>query len=140
MNPLDVLAALLVLFGVVNAYFLWQVGRLHWDVSPRSPLVLAMLVVAAAVYVMGAYFTLLSLRYLLDVPGTLPFGGIGLALVILMIEVLPAFIWWQVRRFIGVGQDRDQVRDDARDEGRDSVRDPARDNARDVEHDATNGP
>lgn len=131
---LNIIAALLIIMAVANVYFLWHNYRLHHSVSPRSPLLFALFGVAVVVWTVGVYIAFIAVRVLLSLPA-LPFQGIGLGIAILILEFLPAFIWYQMRRFVTGDQDRDKVRDEARDTGRDYVRDPARDAARDAEHD-----
>ena len=137
---IEIICWALIVMAVVNLYFVWHGWLLNLSVDPRSPVLRALFWVKFSLWLMSVYFAVVSARFLAGVEPVLPFGGIGLALIVLYVLTVPAVIHSQMRHFISADVDRDQVRDDARDEGRDSVRDPARDLARDVEHDATNGP
>lgn len=134
MDLIKVISVLLVVMGVVNLYFVWHGYRIFAAVRPPSPVLAAILGVNAAIWLISAFIGYIALRLLLDLP-PLPFGGIGVAIAILVVELLPFFIWFQIRRFVDEDRARDTVRDDARDLGRDEIRDPARDLARDTEHD-----
>lgn len=100
MDPLKVIAGLLVLLAVVNVYFLVDALRIHRAVDPRSPLLWALAGVALAVWLVGAYIAFIAARLLLNLP-PLPFNGIGVGAAILVLELLPGFIRFQMRHFLG---------------------------------------
>ena len=131
---LNIIAALLVALTVVNIYFVWHGGRLYFSVNPRSPILLALFGVKVVIWLVGGYISIISLRVLLAKP-PLPFSGIGLGLVVLIMFLLPAFIWSQMLRAVKYDADKDNARNAARDEGRDEGRDAPRDAARDLAHD-----
>lgn len=133
-EALRLIAALLVVMAVVNVYFVIDGSRWYRAVSPRSPLLFALLGVKVTVWLAGMFIAFVAGRTLIGLP-PLPLGGIGVGIVIIALELLPAFIWFQMRRSTRETANRDQVRDDARDEGRDLVRDPARDSGRDAVRD-----
>lgn len=138
-EAIKVIAALLVAMGVANLYFVRDGYRWYVAVRPRSPLLFALLGVKVTVWLVGAFIGWIALRLLLELP-PLPFGGVGVGIAILVLELLPFFIWFQMRTFVAEDRARDIVRDDARDLARDEVRDPARDLVRDADKDAGNEP
>jgi hypothetical protein len=134
MSVVDAIAWAIIVVAIGNLYFLIGAYRIYRSVLPPSPLLFALLGVGAVVWLVGMWVALMSARYVADLP-PLPLGGVGLGLGLLALMGLPAFIWWQVRKFISSDADRNLVRDAARDSGRDEIRDEARDIARDAERD-----
>lgn len=124
---IDAIAVVLVLAAIGNAYFVRDEVRWFRSVSPRSPVLLALLGVTVVVWGFGIYFAIVAARYLADLPDVFPFGGVGLGVVILIIELLPLFIWTQMRLFIRYDADRNDARDAARDASRDPIRDEEHD-------------
>jgi hypothetical protein len=139
---LKVLATMLIAMSIINTYFVWHGMKLYRRVRPRSPVLFAMFGVKFTVWAVGLYIAFIAYRVLADAP-PLPFDGVGLGLVVLTLFLLPAFIWYQMRKFTRMDLARDAARDSdrdiGRDEGRDPIRDSARDVARDAEKDAENG-
>ena len=131
---LRIIAALLVAMTIVNVYFVWHGGRLYFSVHPHSPILFALFGVKVIIWLVGGYVSLIALRILLDEPA-LPYSGLGLGIVVLVIFLLPAFIWSQMLRAVKYDADKDDARNAARDEGRDEGRDAPRDAARDLAHD-----
>lgn len=96
----DVIAWMLVVAAVGNGWFVRDGWRWFRSVVPRSPILFALLGVKVVVWAFGIYFAIVAARYLADLPDVFPFGGIGLGVVVIIIELLPLFIWTQMRRFI----------------------------------------
>lgn len=141
-DAIRLIALLLVVLAVVNVYFVRDALRWYRSVLPPSPLLFALLGVKITIWLMGLFIGFIAFRLLVGWT-PLPFGGLGVGLAVIALELLPVFIWFQMRRATREMTDRDQERDDTRDEvrdpardtGRDAVRDPARDAARDLERD-----
>lgn len=102
MTALDVIAALLVAMAVVNLYFVWHGYRMNATVHPRSSVLRALFGVNLTVWLVGAFIGLVALRTLLNLP-PLPFDGLGVGIAILILELLPAYIWLQMRHFVEDG-------------------------------------
>jgi hypothetical protein len=120
----------------INGYIVWHGWTLNASVTPRSPMLRALLWTKFSVWVLNLYLAVIGYRFLNGVDPVLPFGGVGLALMFLFLLAAPLVIHSQMRNFIADELDRHTTRDLGRDEGRDPVRDDARDIARDAEHDA----
>jgi hypothetical protein len=103
---LNTILAGLIAMGLLNAYFLWFSFKLYRAVHPRSPILLALAGVSTMVWLIGVYIAVIAGRTLLGLP-PLPFAGIGVGIGILLLEALPAFIWWQMRRFVSDDHDRE---------------------------------
>lgn len=131
---LDVLAAIIIGTAVVNLYFVGHGAKLYFSSSRRSPILLAFLVVKVAVWLAGCFAGLVAWRVLFDLE-PLPFGGLLLGGILVVIGFLPAFIHLTMRRVAGFEEARDTARDTDRDAGRDPARDAVRDPARDAERD-----
>lgn len=130
----DVIAWTIIVVAAVNLYFLVSAYQTYRSVNPPSPILFALLGVGAVVWLVGVWIALISARYLADLP-PLPLGGLGFGIGLLLLMSLPAFIWWQVRKFTNQVEDRNQTRDAERDIARDIERDTARDIDRDVTRD-----
>ncbi len=138
MNELTVILViswLLIIMVPVNAYVVWHGWILNRSVTPRSPVLRALLWTKFSIWMLNLYFALIGYRVLTGSEPVLPFGGIALGVVIMFILTVPLVIHSQMRRFIFDEQERTDVRNLARDVGRDGIRDEARDIARDAEHD-----
>ena len=129
---LQVLAGVLVLLGLVNVYFVFHSLRLYLAVQPPSPLLRAVFGVKLAIWAIGVYVGIVAFRFLLALP-PLPFNGVGLGLAILVLELLPFFIWTQIHSFVTEQDLRNKARDRKRDAARDPVRDAAHDEAAEVD-------
>ena len=127
---------LLIVMVPVNGYVVWHGWVLNGSVTPRSPVLRAMLWTKFSIWLLNIYFAVIGYRVLTGSEPVLPFGGLGLGVVILFILTVPTVIHSQIRQFVNDEQDRTDVRDEARDAGRDEIRDEARDIARDAEQDA----
>ncbi len=139
MSEQDIINALawaLILMAPINAYIVWHGWTLNRSVTPRSPVLRALLWVKFSIWCMSLYFALIGYRLLADIEPVLPFGGLGMGAVILFVLTVPIVIHSQMRRFVSDEQNRTDIRNLARDAGRDEIRDPARDLARDAEQDA----
>ncbi len=132
---LSALCWALILMVPVNTYILWHGWSLNRSVTPRSPVLRALLWTKFSMWVLTLYFALIGYRFLNGIEPALPFGGMGLGGVILFCLLSPTVIHSQMRRFVDDEQERTDVRNLARDTGRDGIRDEARDIARDAEHD-----
>jgi hypothetical protein len=108
---LRVVVALLVVLGVGNLYFLFSSIRTYRSVLPPSPLLFALAGVGVVVGLVGLFIAWVAGRTLLNLP-PLPLNGIGVGIGILLLEALPAFIWWQLRRFSSE-QDANGAKDDS---------------------------
>jgi hypothetical protein len=135
-SVVNVIAWLLIIMAVVNVFFVVQATRLHRAVHPRSPVLGALWWVAVSIWLLSVYFAVVAVRYLADISPALPFGGIGLGVVVIFVLTVPAVIYVQMRQFLDTDETRHDARDAGRDEGRDPIRDEARDEARDIERDA----
>ena len=138
MNEQTIIAAiswLLILMAPVNGYVVWHGWLLNGSVTPRSPVLRALLWTKFSIWLLNIYFAVIGYRVLTGSEPVLPFGGLGLGVVILFILTVPLVIHSQMRRFLADEQERTDVRNLARDEGRDGIRDEARDTARDAEQD-----
>ena len=138
MNEQTIIAAiswLLILMVPVNGYVVWHGWLLNGSVTPRSPVLRALLWTKFSIWMLNLYFALIGYRFLNGIEPALPFGGMGLGGVILFCLLSPTVIHSQMRRFVDDEQERTDVRNLARDVGRDGIRDEARDAARDAEHD-----
>jgi hypothetical protein len=133
---LNAIGAMLILMVPVNAYIVWHGWALNRSVTPRSPVLRALLWVKFSVWLLNLYFALIGYRHLNHLDPLVPFGGWLLGVVILFVLLVPLVVHSQMKRFIGDERDRADIRNLARDTGRDEIRDPARDVARDAEHDA----
>jgi len=135
-NIILVISWLLIVMVPVNAYVVWHGWLLNGSVAPRSPVLRALLWTKFSIWLLNIYFAMIGYRVLTGSEPVLPFGGLGLGVVILFILTVPLVIHSQMRRFLADEQERTDVRNLARDTGRDEIRDPARDTARDAEQDA----
>ena len=90
-----VLAWLLVLMPVVNVVFVVDSVQ-RWR-RIGGPLLYAFVLVKVIIWGMAVFVGLVSLRYLVGLPG-LPANGIGLAVVLLVVNLIPAYIWLAFRR------------------------------------------
>jgi hypothetical protein len=133
---LNAIGAMLILMVPVNAYIVWHGWALNRSVTPRSPVLRALLWVKFSVWLLNLYFALIGYRHLNHLDPLVPFGGWLLSLMFLFLLAAPLVIHSQMRHFIANELERHMTRDLGRDEGRDLVRDEARDVARDAEHDA----
>jgi hypothetical protein len=99
MHPLalDVLAFLLVLFAIGNVYFVWDGFRLWRASDGKSGILRALFVAKLLVWGVGVFVAIVSARYLLDLE-PLPFSGLGLGIVLLVVELLPAYIHIEMHR------------------------------------------
>lgn len=125
----------LIATAPINAYIVWHGWMLNASVNPRSPVLRALLWAKFSIWLMNVYFAVIGFRIITHAEPVLPFGGIGLSVVILFTLTVPSVVHSQMRRFVGDEQERSDIRDAARDEGRDEIRDEARDIARDAEQD-----
>lgn len=103
MNTELVLSAVawgLILFVPLNTYILWHGWVMNRTVTPRSPVLRALLYVKFSVWLMGLYFAIIGFRYLADLEPILPFGGLGLGVVMLFAVLTPTVIHSQMRRFV----------------------------------------
>lgn len=133
-EALTVVAALLVLMGGVNLFFVRDGLVWYRLVKPASPLLFALLGIELVVWLISVFIGYVALRVILGLP-PLPFNGLGVAVAILVLELIPLFIWLQMKKFVDKDRERDVVRDNARDLARDEIRDPARDLVRDDDRD-----
>ena len=139
MNEQTVIAGIswaLIFMAPVNGYVVWHGLTLNRSVTPRSPVLRALLWTKFSIWLLNLYFAVIGYRVIIGAEPVLPFGGMGLGVVILFILTVPLVIHSQMRRFLADEQERTDVRNLARDTGRDEIRDPARDTARDAEQDA----
>lgn len=91
---IEAFAVLLVAIPVINVFFVYD-GIRRWRRVP-SRILFAFAVVKVVIWGMGVYAGVLSLRYLLDIPG-LPADGIGLAAVLVAVSALPFYVWTVMR-------------------------------------------
>jgi hypothetical protein len=97
-GTMGVLAWLLVLAPIGNVYFVWH-GFRTWRADPlRSPILLALLVVKVVMWLFGLAFAVFAARYLSGVP-PFPLDGFSLVIIVLIVEMLPAYIHAMIRRF-----------------------------------------
>lgn len=96
---IEAFAVLLVAIPVINAFFVYD-GIRRWHRVP-SRILFAFAVVKVVIWGMGVYAGVLSLRYLLDIPG-LPGDGIGLAAVLVAVSALPFYVWTVMRGIEGI--------------------------------------
>jgi len=139
MNEQAVLAIIswgLIVMAPVNGYIVWHGWTLNRSVTPRSPVLRALVWTKFSIWLINVYFAVIGFRLLTNADPVLPLGGLALGVVILFVLTVPTVIHSQIRQFVNDEQDRIDVRDEARDAGRDEIRDEARDIARDAEQDA----
>jgi hypothetical protein len=91
---LQVIAVLLILFALANVYFVWHGGVLA--VRVQSRLMTTLFVVKFVVWITALWSALAAVRFLVGVPEILPLGGIGLGLILLAVNTLPAYIHLQM--------------------------------------------
>jgi len=132
---LAIISWALIIMAPVNGYVVWHGWALNRSVTPRSPVLRALLWTKFSIWLINVYFAVIGYRLLTGSDPVLPLGGIALGIVILFILTVPMVIHSQMRRFVSDEQERTDVRNLARDAGRDEIRDPARDTARDAEID-----
>lgn len=91
---IEVLAWLLVIAPVVNIVFVAD-SVVRWY-RVGGHLLYALVVIKVVIWGMGVFAGVVSLRYLVGLPG-LPAGGIGLAVVLLLVSALPLYVWTVMR-------------------------------------------
>jgi len=89
----DVGALLLILFPIVNLFFVRDGYRKYKADPGRSKILLALWVVKLMMWLFGLVFAFFATRYLLNFP-PFPFNGASLLIVVFAIELLPAFIYF----------------------------------------------
>lgn len=91
-----------ILVGVpINLYFVWHGWVMNRSVDPRSPVLRALLWVKVTIWLMNLYFAIIAYRTLADLDPVLPFGGIGLGLVVLFVLTAPGVVHSQMVLFMG---------------------------------------
>lgn len=96
---LHLLAYVLIAMPLLNAFFVLDSWLLYRDDPEHSPILLALLWTTAIVWIVGFLFSVFSVRYLLDIEPIFPFDGVALAAALLIINLLPASIYFAIRRY-----------------------------------------
>jgi hypothetical protein len=86
-------AWILVFFPFFNLFFVRDGWRKYQADPGRSKILLALWVVKLVMWLFGVTFALFAIRYLLDFP-PFPFNGATLLIIVLVVELLPAFIYF----------------------------------------------
>lgn len=95
---IDVLAWALILAPVANLYFVYHGWRLYRADSEHSPLLAGILVAKVLVWALGMFFGVAAFRYLQNIDPVFPFGGLGLPVALVAINLLPAILHFAIRR------------------------------------------
>ena len=97
---LHVISWTLIVMAFVNAYIVWHGWILNRSVNPRSPVLRALLWVKFSIWLLNAYFAIIGFRLIANLEPVMPFGGFGLAAVILFILTVPGVVHSQMQRVL----------------------------------------
>lgn len=98
------ISVLLIVAAITNVYFVWHGWLIYRRDPHRSPLLRALFVVKLVVWVVAAWSAWAAARFLTGTHDVLPFGGIGLGLILLAVNALPAYVHLQMRRIERSGE------------------------------------
>jgi hypothetical protein len=99
---LNVGAWVLIIFPIFNLFFVRDGWRKYKADPHRSRILFALWVVKLVMWIFGLVFALFAVRYLLDFP-PFPFNGASLIVIVLVVELLPAFIYSVLSTYDGSG-------------------------------------
>ena len=97
-NALTIAAWVIVVLPIINLYFLRDGWRRYRRDPGRSGILLAIWGVKFGAWLFGVALAFFAARQLLGLP-PFPLGGLSLALVVIAIELLPAYLYIVLSRY-----------------------------------------
>jgi hypothetical protein len=95
---IEFLAVLLVLAPILNSYFVWHGWHVYRSDPGRSRILRALFVLKLTVWLIAVMCAVFGFRYLTGEP-PFPFGGASIGVILVVINLLPAYIHLVVRQY-----------------------------------------